>query len=149
MRHLIQGEHGKAPAVEDSKCRRRSVAAAVRRIHGFSNMNNPLPAIFVLLMFAQVPSCIPSFERNRRATLDRGMTESQIVELYGTPDEIIGPIANAYHESVAIWFYHAKGVWIQSNSVWIYVVNRKYARSTPPGDWPGDSSATYHTKFLD
>lgn len=112
-------------------------------------MKNPLHVVIVVLLFALVPSCIPSFERNRRATLEKGITESQLVELYGSPDEIFGPFVNAYHESVAIWFYHAKGAWIQSNSVWIYVVNRTYARSTPPGDWPEDSSAAYHTKFLE
>jgi hypothetical protein len=121
----------------------------VRWLHELSKMKSPLPAIFAVLLVAQVPSCIPSFERDRRVTLERGMPESQIVELYGSPDDIIGPIVNAYHESVSIWFYHAKGVWIQSNSVWIYVVDRKYAKSAPPGDWPADSLATYHTKFLD
>jgi hypothetical protein len=77
------------------------------------------------------------------------MTESELVDLLGSPDEIFGPFVNAYDESVVIWSYHAKGAWIQSNSVWIYVVDRKYAKSTPPGSWPQDSTVAYQTRFRD
>lgn len=90
-----------------------------------------------------------SAERDRRTALDEGSTESQVVNLYGNPDEIFGPMVNAYNESVVIWYYHAKGSWIQSNSVWIYMVDRKYLKSTPPGDWPKDSTAIYNTRFHD
>ena len=97
----------------------------------------------------QLQSCIPSLERNRRVDLsdEAIVSESDVLDRHGNPDEIFGPIINAYGESVAIWFYHAKGSVIQDNSVWIYMVDRKYVKSTIPGDWPKDSAAIYSTRF--
>jgi hypothetical protein len=71
------------------------------------------------------------------------------MDLYGSPDEIFGPIVNAYHESIPVWYYHAKGVWIKSNSVRRYVVDRRAVKSTPPGSSPQDSTVTDHARFRD
>ncbi len=103
--------------------------------------------LLTLLCLVGVSCAHWSSERDRRTQLDDGMSENEILNLYGNPDEMFGPFVNAFNESVVIWSYNAKGSWIQSNSVWIIVVDRKYYKSMPPGSWPADSLAFFHTKF--
>ncbi len=101
----------------------------------------------LMLLCVQCVSCVPSLHRNRLVGLSEGATEEDVVNRFGEPDEIYGPMINAYNDSVSIWCYHAKGVWLQESAVWIYLVNRIYAKSTLPGDWPRDSAAIHFTHF--
>ncbi len=102
---------------------------------------------FLTLMCIQIVSCAPSLHRNRLVGLSEGATEEDVVNLFGKPDEIHGPMINPFNDSVSIWCYKAKGLWLQESAVWIYMVNRTYLKSTLPGDWPRDSTAICSVHF--
>ena len=105
--------------------------------------------LFVSLLFLQSESCHPFFPvANRVDSLEIGMTENQVLSNLGSPDDLHGPIANVYNQSVIVWCYNAKNVGMKAQPpLWVYMVDRKYVKTTDPGNWPKDSTFIYFTRF--
>ena len=57
----------------------------------------------VLMVLLQ--GCGFGLVKSQLTFLEEGMTEQQVLDALGHPDDLFGPITTYYGESVALWYY--------------------------------------------
>ena len=93
-------------------------------------------------------SCIPPEPVRRESSLEIGMAEDEVLNVMGSPDVLYGPVINADGQTVTVWAYNAKNVKLYAQPpVWLFMADRKYVMSAPPGDWHRDSLFIVNTRF--
>ena len=84
-------------------------------------------------------------------SLEPGMSVTQISAVLGNPDNLVGEVTTIYGQHVVVWEYEklTEVIVLPSGQAryWVYLVDGKFCKYTPVGDWQSESKIIRRTDY--